>query len=68
VLFQICFSIPFFAVFVWLDVVDGRLTPFRVVYVAAIASIGGAVSAVLFWYTVSSSLIARRRKRESESH
>jgi hypothetical protein len=63
VLSQLFLSLPFFVVFVWLDVVDGRLTPIRVFYLAVIASVAGMIWAVLFWYTVSSPLIERRRKR-----
>ena len=60
VLAQIAFSIPMLFVFRDSLYVYGALDFGRVLYVLTLAVGGGVAWAVLFWYTVSRSLIRRR--------
>jgi hypothetical protein len=59
VLFETFFSIPMF--FLFLDPGPTGLTVGWALYSAAVWAAGGAVVAILFWYTVTAPLIKRKR-------
>jgi hypothetical protein len=52
VFLQISLSLPLFTIFAWLFYADGRLTLMRLLGLAAVASILGAITAIIAWYTI----------------
>ena len=62
---QFYMSIPVFALLLWFEISDGRLTVLQAVYDAVLASVGGAAWGVLMWYTVSLPLIRKNKTDET---
>jgi predicted permease len=61
VLFEVSFSLPLFLFFLFTRHSHGTLTRDSAIYLAFLWAVGGAVVAVLFWFTFSLPLMKRRK-------